>query len=414
MTPLLKQASVIPLYLKQFKRLWINSCQIPCLKSKGSAAFTVNTDSLANKIAKLVLAGIKPSRREHNLASTVPSVNNLPRRDIQATNLLEFVDAVSEFSILGEENSYILRCITCHTYLSNPLAVTGSRRPSGSTFGSLATGLRVENSVCHQLIAGHCDKWYHQKEKLLNHMSSETHTLALQHAKTIEKRFDREVTVVKNQLRTALGIVKSKAAALQNEDRISELHAAGAHVGDFGHSRKLFPEMLSVAGAYINEKSTEFLSSPLPNTGMPPDFYVTADKSTNHRVTNQISMVCPVIAGKRQGIPLNMSQVYTNAEGTGGTGDALAETIFRDVEDHVDIKGRRLMQGKVVDGQYVNQKFISAMNSPLMDALKQSLSTEENEIVLDLFWWPTQWNPGHCLDKIFGHFKDSPFVTRLL
>ena len=174
--------------------------------------------------------------------------------------------------------------------------------------------------------------------------------------------------------------------------------------------------MLSVAGAYINKKSTEFLSSPLPNTGMPPHFYVTADKSTNHRVTNQISMVCPVIAGKRQGIPLNMSQVYTNAEGTGGTGDALAETIFRDVEVHVDIKGGRLMQmqGKVVDGQYVNQKFISAMNSPLIDLLKQSLSIDENQVVFDLFWWPTQWDPGHWVDKIFSHFKDSPFVSRLL
>ena len=143
-------------------------------EEQSSAAFTVNTDSLANKIAKLVLEGIKPSRREKNLASTVASLSNLPRRDIQATNLLEFVNEVPEFSILGEENSYVLRCITCHTDSSNPLAVTGSRRPSGSTFGSLATGLRVENSVYHQLIAGHCEKWYHQKEKLLNHMSSET------------------------------------------------------------------------------------------------------------------------------------------------------------------------------------------------------------------------------------------------
>ena len=130
-------------------------------EEQSSAAFTVNTDSLANKIAKLVLEGIKPSRREKNLASTVASLSNLPRRDIQATNLLEFVDEVPEFSILGKENSYVLRCITCHTYLSNPLQVTGSRRPSGSTFGSLATGLRVENSVYHQLIAGHCEKWYH-------------------------------------------------------------------------------------------------------------------------------------------------------------------------------------------------------------------------------------------------------------
>ena len=114
-------------------------------EEQSSAAFTVNTDFLGNKITKLVPEGIKPSRREQNLASMVASVSNLLRRDIQATNLLEF-------SILGKENSYVLRCITCHTYLSNPLAVTGSRRPSGSTFGSLATDLCVENSVYHQLI----------------------------------------------------------------------------------------------------------------------------------------------------------------------------------------------------------------------------------------------------------------------
>ena len=48
-------------------------------EEQSSAAFTVNTDFLANKRTKLVLEGIKPSRREHNLAS------NLLRHDIQAT-----------------------------------------------------------------------------------------------------------------------------------------------------------------------------------------------------------------------------------------------------------------------------------------------------------------------------------------
>ena len=202
---------------------------------------------------------------------------------MKASNLLEFVEEVRE------ENSYVLRCTSCHILLSNPLAVTGSRKPSGSTFGSLAIGLHIENSVYHQLVAGHCDKWYHQKEKLLSHLSSETHILALQHAKSIEKTLDREVTVVKNQLRTALEIVKSKAAALQYEDRIAEFYAAGADVGDFGHSRR----PVCCRCVYINKRSTEFLSSSLPSTGMPPHFYVTADKSTNHRVTNKL--VCYVL-----------------------------------------------------------------------------------------------------------------------
>jgi hypothetical protein len=111
-----------------------------------------------------------------------------------------------------------------------------------------------------------------------------------------------------------------------------------------------------------------------------------------------------------------MSQVYTNAEGTGGTGDTLAENIFHDAKNHVDIEGKRLlqMQGKVMDGQYVNQKFIAAMNDPVMDVLRQSASIDDNGVVLDIFWWPTQWDPGHWVDKVFSHFKDSSFINRLL
>ena len=85
--------------------------------------------------------------------------------------------------------------------------------------------------------------------KLIQHMSSETHVKALQHTKTIEKMVKREVNVVRNQLGTALGIVKSKSAVLQYESRIAQLYTAGADVGDFGHSRKLFPVMLAVACA---------------------------------------------------------------------------------------------------------------------------------------------------------------------
>ena len=83
--------------------------------------------------------------------------------------------------------------------------------------------------------------------------------------------------------------------------------------------------------AYVDKKTTEFLSTPLPNTGMPPHFYVTADKSTNHRVMNQVTMICPVVDGEQQGIPFGMKQVYAHADGTGGTGSALAEAIFRGV-----------------------------------------------------------------------------------
>ena len=197
--------------------------------------------------------------------------------------------------------------------------------------------------------------------------------------KSVDQGNTRKVTVIKNQLRTAIGIVKSKAAAVQYEARIAELQASGADVGDFGHSRKLFPSMLSAVCAYIDEKTTTFLSTPLPNTGMPPHFYVTADKSTNHRVTNQVTLVCPIVDGVRRGIVLDAAQVYSNSDATGGAGDDLAKAIFRDLEKHVGLKDEHLfqMQGKVMDGQYLNEPFIAAMNQPIMRQLENELSCKD-------------------------------------
>ncbi len=255
-----------------------------------------------------------------------------------------------------------------------------------------------------KLLSGNCDLWWHQKAKLLDHLSGDTHQKATIHAKSLEKGLKREIKVVKNQLRTALGIVKSKTAAIHYEERIGELFLAGGDVGDFGHSRKLFPEMLSVMASYIDKRTAEFLATPLPNTGLKPNFYVTADKSTNLRKQNQVSMICPVVDGKRQGIPLNMHLVYQAADGVGGANNILAEAILQDLENFANIKGSSLlqMQGKVVDGQYVNRKFIEAMNKSIFDALKNVYTLEGLEYDLtDSFWWPCQGDPAHWLDKVF-------------
>ena len=99
-----------------------------------------------------------------------------------------------------------------------------------------------------------------EKNKLNHHVLSKTHIHAVEYMKGFEKR------VMKNQLRTALGNVKSKAAAIQYE-------AAGADVGDFGHSRKLFLEMLKAFCAHIDQGTALYLSSPQPNTGKAPRFF---------------------------------------------------------------------------------------------------------------------------------------------
>jgi hypothetical protein len=76
-------------------------------------------------------------------------------------------------------------------------------------WGFLSTGLQLVEELYQQLVAGMCDKWYHQKESVGEHLVSKTHTAALEHTKSVDQGNMRKVTVIKNQLRTAIGIVKN-------------------------------------------------------------------------------------------------------------------------------------------------------------------------------------------------------------
>jgi hypothetical protein len=121
-------------------------------------------------------------------------------------------------------------------------------------------------------------------------------------------------------------------------------------------------------------------------------------------------MICPIVNGSRQAIPLDAKQVYSNSDGSGGTGEDLAHAIFDDLDSHVGIKGKHLlqMQGKVMDGQYLNSVFTTAMNTPVMNLL------DDKSECKDEFWWPVQWDPGYWLDKVFAKYKETEFVDRLL
>ena len=363
----------------------------------------------AEKVAKKVVKLTSAQSSSDKQSKEIPQVTS------NAANLTEFVEQYPDFEILGESPCKILRRRACFLFLNS--ASSAATKPSGSANGCLSLGLQLSDEKMVKLVSGNCDLWWHQKAKLLEHLSGDTHQKAMLHAKSLENILKREVKVVKNQLRTALGIGKSKTAAVHYGERIAELFLAGGDVGDYSHSRKLFPDMLSVMTSYIDQKTAEFLATPLPNTGLKPNFYVTADKSTNLRRQNQVSLLCPVVDGKRQGLPLDMHQVYKTTDGVGGGNDILAEVILKDLETFANIKEASLlqMQGKVVDGQYVNNKFIDAMNKPIFDMLQDVPSPEALEHGLtDAFWWLCQWDPAHWLDKVFSKMKNDAFVTRLL
>ena len=69
---------------------------------------------------------------------------------------------------------------------------------------------------------------------------------------------------------------------------------------------------------------------------------------------------------------LNACEVDTNSDGTDGTGDALAKSIYSDLEKNAGLKGKSLLQvqGRVMDGQYINTPFIDGINEPVLQLLE--------------------------------------------
>lgn len=123
-----------------------------------------------------------------------------------------------------------------------------------------------------------------------------------------------------------------KFAAQHYETNISCHISTGSGLGNIGHGRKQFVDILRASEIWLDSKAANFLSTPLVSTSLSPHFYVSADKSTVHRVTNQAIVVCPMIAGKRQAIPVQAPCVYELKDIENGiteaTADKLADNVY--------------------------------------------------------------------------------------
>ena len=223
--------------------------------------------------------------------------------------------------------------------------------------------------------------------------------------------------MTENLVSIALTVVKTKAAALHYETMVASHHFTGADVGEFGHGRKQFSSILQCADVWVNRQTAEFLSKPFPSTKLPPHFYVTSDKSTPHRITNQAIMLCPMIAGKREAIAVSAPEVYhetdTGKEGdvSGGESKELARSLYSEIRKAYPsipeevIKGAWM--GTVCDGAYQTAGFVATLAS----LLSQEESVEFFNVV---------WDAPHFLDLAFcdvfngktGHSSD--FIKRLV
>jgi hypothetical protein len=247
-----------------------------------------------------------------------------------ATNITEFITEQKDIEVIGDPDKWTVRCKICFAYMNSKTSVQNAHHLPST--GNLSTDLNVVDEVYQKYMMGHNITWYRFKNRLLNHFDGEmckTHVDAAAWWHFTRPVHKRECSAVKNQLRAAIGVVRSKSAARCYEERIANLHLAGADVGDYGHSRNLFNDMIRVVNSFIDKRTQKFLQDPLPSTGIAPHFYITADKSTNHHITNQVTKGCLVVNGKRQVIPLGMTDVYQDATGEGGKSEELAAKLYK-------------------------------------------------------------------------------------
>ena len=152
-----------------------------------------------------------------------------------------------------------------------------------------------------------------------------------QHADRLKKRHNRVMTVTENLVKVALNTVQMKCAAQHYETNISCHISARSDMGNIGHGRKQFVDILRASEIWLDSKVANFLSTPLVSTSLSPHFYVSADKSTVHRVTKQAIVVCPMIAGKQQAIPVQAPCVYELEDFENGITEATADKLADNV-----------------------------------------------------------------------------------
>ena len=158
----------------------------------------------------------------------------------------------------------------------------------------------------------------------------------------MEKRKRRVVNVTENYVRVVFSIIQMKAAAQHFETAVASHIACGSDMGDLGHGRKQFNEIMYSAEVALDLEVAEYLVTPLKSTKLPPHFYATADKATINRVTNQAVFACGVVNGNRRAIAVSASAVYAMSnreenegrkiEISGAHANQLADLMYDDIK----------------------------------------------------------------------------------
>lgn len=222
--------------------------------------------------------------------------------------------------------------------------------------------------------------------------------------------------MTKNLVKVALSVLKSKCAAKHFETQVAAHVSTGSDMGEIGHGRKQFNDILRAVEVYLDREIENYLLTPLKNTMLPPHFCGLADKSTVHRVTNQCVIISTMVDGIKTAIAVQAPAVYHNADEdestaavTGANAPELADSMFQAITTAYPKLAGKLehsWQGSVLDGQYQAKGFAEK----LKDLLKKPTSE-----FFSVVWDPPHWVNLAIEDVIDGKIGISKeFLKRLI
>ena len=245
-------------------------------------------------------------------------------------NINQLIDVCELFEWFYDERNEIaiLRCKPCFNLhlIAKPTlsSVTPFRAQSllntNLQNGSYASGFLYKKEKSQLMITGKNIFWSRQKRAIIEHLSllgdgSIKHKKAMDVFNKNKAEKAKQIKVISNVFRGAITTLKLGSAATHFETIMSLLACCGAQIGNIGHSRKNFNDILYCLENVINKRANQWLCSPLKSTGIPPHFWATIDKGTPSRITNQaVLIVDRDDDGKPCPIPVAAPEIYNELD----------------------------------------------------------------------------------------------------
>ena len=351
-------------------------------------------------------------KEDQQSLNTIAFDDDLTRNSVkvmkEAKNVWELAGATEliEFFYDEEQQESILRCSPCYKLYLKSRPTLGSVTPfkaqkiiNSTGNGTLGTGLLLNNNTTRLLIEGGNTTWYRQKSVCIKHLcllsDSKTHNKAMKFYNSEVALQEKSTKATHNIFRAAITDLKLGAAAKNFESLLSLLTCCGVDIGQIGHNRNLFNDILYCLEKTVNNKIKTWLSQPLPSTQLPPHVWLTVDKATPSRTTNQATLI---IARDKRGIPcpipVDAPKVYTAFEAA--SYEKLGEMLLKVVEDNLSRDLFSRICGVAADGPYQATGFRAK--------LLELLAIEDDGSHLAL---PVTWDAAHALNLGVIDVKDS-------